>query len=131
MGSIHRELDKIKYDIMRERGLVQCLRRQIRRVDGKEVIRSTREADEARLKEECALDSWDLTRKSCLNLILKDEEAVLNELIARRNRMKRTLETSLPLTPCGLIFAIVKAKRKRKRERQRELRKYASKHLPR
>jgi len=124
MGSIHRELDKIKYDIMRQRGLVQCLRRQIRRVDGKEVIRSTREADENRLRDECAFDSWDLTRKSCLSLILKNQEAVLNRLIARRNVLKHELETRLPLTPCGMVIAIIKAKRKR------ELRKYASKHLP-
>lgn len=131
MGSIHKELDKIKYEIMRQRGIVQCFRRQIKRIDGKKVIHSTREADETRLKDEFALDSWGLTDKTLLMMFLKNEETILNGLITRRNGMKHTLETRLPLTPCGLIIAIVKAKRKRKRERQRELHKYSSKYLPR
>lgn len=115
MANIHRELDRLRYDIQREKATLRALQRQIKRVNGKEVIYSSSEQDTARILANCGSVPDDT---ACLRTL---ETMVKNDIDDMRHQvavLKHELETRMPLTPCGMVAAIVRAKRKRKKQLQ-------------
>ena len=116
MGKIHRELDSLRREIQRERATVNALKRQSKRIHGREVIYSSSESDAARIDLECGSvpDS-----PGAIKLILANHERILNEKRARAAELKDELDGRFPLTPCALFKLLTEGNPPNQRKRNR------------
>ncbi len=113
MGKIHKELENLRYDIQWLRGHLNAVERTIKRREGKKVRHSSKAKDEQRLIQRYGELP---TTLATLTYFRDLERSYIQEKIDRVAELKHELDTRLPLTPCGMIYAIVKAKRRRKRQ---------------
>ena len=113
MPNIHKELETLRYDIQWLKGHLNAVERTMRRREGKRVRHSSRAADEKRLKERYGFLPETL---SSLRSFRDLEKSYIQEKLDRVAQLKHELDTRLPLTPCGVVSAIVRVRRRRKRE---------------
>jgi len=122
MRKVRKELKSLQYEIQRERATVQALKRQSKRIHGKEVIYSNSESDARRIEDECGVT---LDSPASAKLILANHQRHLNEMRARAAELKEELDTRFPLTPCSLYKLLKEGnppnqgKRNRRHKRRR------------
>ena len=109
---IQRELNTLRVTLQQERATVNALKRQIKRMKGKEVVESGRISDEERILD--AFDSMpdDIGETRFLIKICQERMDVKRKRIAE---LKDQLDRRFPLTPCAVIKRIRKAWCNRKR----------------
>lgn len=110
MREVRKELKSLRYEIQTMKGLLNALDRQLTRVHGREVVYSAPdpEIDEARLRADCGLDESDLGNPNMLRF-LRDQQAARIQI--KRDRaayLRHKLDTQLPITPWGVVIALIK-----------------------
>ncbi len=123
MGRLHPDLKPLYFDIQRERALLNALKRHSNRMIGKEVSYRYKTPD-AETDTERILHEWGTLPEtsSDAQYMIELQQEHLNGLQAELAQKKHEIESRLPLTPCGLVVAIVKAKRKQARQNKRRRR---------
>ncbi|MDE0463285.1 MAG: hypothetical protein OXH93_12795 [Caldilineaceae bacterium] len=116
MREVRKELNFLKYEIQRQKGLLNSLDRQLKRVHGERITYISskadgariRKIDEVRLREECGLDDWDLGSPNILKSLRDQQAAYIQEKRDRAAHLRHKLDTQIPITPWGVAFALIK-----------------------
>ena len=112
MAKIHRELNTLRITMQQERAIINALKREIKRMQGKEVIESGRLSDEERILDAFSSMPQDIRDARDMIRICQEE---LNKKRERLAELKEELDNRFRLTPYGIVKAIIRAKRRRKR----------------
>lgn len=110
------DLFNLRVEINQNRAILNTIQRQLNRLDGKEVIFSDWEDDADYLNWRAGIDP-----SSDYEMLLGYHREYLLELNELRNQATR-LRNELPLTPCGFVAALIRAKRQQARQRKRNKR---------
>lgn len=113
---MRQDLFNLRVEINQNRAILNTIQRQLNRLDGKEVIFSDWEDDADYLHWRAGIDP-----SSDYEMLLAHHRGYLIELNDLRNQAAR-LRNELPLTPCGVVAALIRAKRQQARQRKRNKR---------
>lgn len=106
----------LRVAINQDRALLNVINRQLRRMDGEEVPYSDWESDANYL-------NWRANIPLNANRYFLEgfKRETLRSLDEQRNQAAR-IRAELPLTPCGVVVALIRAKRIQARQRKRNKR---------
>ena len=110
MANIHRELNTLRLTLQQDRATVNALKRQIKRMKGKEVVDSGRLSDEERILDQFDSMPDDIGEARFLIELCQEQMDVKRQRIAE---LKDRLDRRFPLTPCAVIKAIRRHKREK------------------
>lgn len=111
-------LFNLRAAINQDRAILNTIQRQLDRIDGKEVFFSDWEDDANYLQSRTGIP-----RDACYNYdyLVAFRRSTLLNLNAKRDQAAR-IRAELPLTPCGFVVALFRAKRIQARQRKRNKR---------
>ena len=110
---MRQDLFNLRVEINETRAILNTIQRQLNRMEGKEVIFSDWEDDADYLYWRAGIDP-----SSDYEMLLGYHRDYLRDLNEKRDQAAR-LRLELPLTPCGVIAALIRAKRIQARQRKR------------
>ena len=120
MANIHQDLYEVRYDIQKERANVNAIKRQLKRLSGKEVTASTPERDANRIRDQSFTDP---NNAASLKTALIYHEETIKEYLDKQTALKDELHSRFPLTPCALFAKLKYLKQKKKQAEKRLKRK--------
>lgn len=113
---MRQDLFNLRVEINQNRAILNTIQRQIKRMEGKEVIYSDWESDADYLHWRACIDP-----SADYDMLLGYHRDYLLELNDLRNQAT-LVRNELPLTPWGFIAALIRAKRQQARQRKRNKR---------
>lgn len=110
-------LFNLRAAINQDRAILNTIQRQLDRMDGKEVVFSDWEDDANYLQWRTRIP-----REDCYNydFLVAFKQQTLRNLEQKRYEAAM-IRLKLPLTPCGFVIALIRAKRIQARQRKRNL----------
>ena len=100
MANINRQLDNLRIEIQREKATVNAIKRQLKRLNGEEVIYSSWESDANRIETEAFANPSD---SYALENVLPLFQGRLRERLDKRRRTEGRAVQPLPAHPLRLV----------------------------
>lgn len=111
--SKRRQIELIRFHIQSLRGDQEALRRKITRLKGRVPRHSTKERDEERLRD-IYQEYPPETVAECRERI-KSYDTIIQHYRDKQACIQHEIDSQLPLTPWGMVFALIRAWRKRRK----------------